>query len=52
MKSAKASILCLYQKEKPMTKIALTMALAAAVLMTAPLLVGSIPAEAQKLKMA
>ena len=35
-----------------MMKIALTTALAAAVLMPAPLLVGSIPAEAQNLKMA
>jgi hypothetical protein len=35
-----------------MTKIALTTALAAAVLMPAPLLVGSIPAEALNLKMA
>jgi hypothetical protein len=39
-------------KEEPMTKIALTTALAAAVLMPAPLLVGSSPAEAQNLKMA
>jgi hypothetical protein len=38
--------------EEPMMKIALTTALAAAVLMPAPLLVGSIPAEAQNLKMA
>jgi hypothetical protein len=35
-----------------MMKIALTTALAAAVLMPAPLLVGTIPAEAQNLKMA
>ena len=35
-----------------MMKIALTVAIAAAVLMPAPLLVGSIPAEAQNLKMA
>ena len=35
-----------------MMKIALTLATAAAVLMPAPLLVGSIPAEAQNLKMA
>ena len=35
-----------------MMKIALTVAMAAAVLMPAPLLVGSIPAEAQNLKMA
>jgi hypothetical protein len=35
-----------------MVKIALTVAMAAAVLMPAPLLVGSIPAEAQNLKMA
>ena len=35
-----------------MIKIALTTALAAAVLMPAPLLVGAIPAEAQNLKMA
>ena len=35
-----------------MTKTAFTVALAAAVLMPAPLLVGSIPAEAQNLKMA
>ena len=39
-------------KEEPMIKIALTTALAAAVLMPAPLLVGAIPAEAQNLKMA
>jgi hypothetical protein len=39
-------------KEEPMMKIALTTALAAAVLMPAPLLVGTIPAEAQNLKMA
>jgi hypothetical protein len=38
--------------EEPMMKIALTTALAAAVLMPAPLLVGTIPAEAQNLKMA
>jgi hypothetical protein len=38
-------------KEEPMMKIALTTALAAAVLMPAPL-VGSVPAEAQNLKMA
>jgi hypothetical protein len=45
--------ICLYQpKEEPMTKIALTTALAAAVLMPASLLVGRIPAEAQNLKMA
>ena len=35
-----------------MTKITLTVAMVAAVLMPAPLLVGSIPAEAQNLKMA
>ena len=35
-----------------MMKIALTAALAGAVLVPAPLLVGSIPAEAQNLKMA
>jgi hypothetical protein len=35
-----------------MMKIALTTALAAAVLVPAPLLVGSVPAEAQNLKMA
>jgi hypothetical protein len=35
-----------------MTKIALITALAAAMLMPVPLLVGSIPAEAQNLKMA
>jgi hypothetical protein len=35
-----------------MMKIALTTALAAAVLMPAPLFVGSVPAEAQNLKMA
>jgi hypothetical protein len=35
-----------------MTKIAFAVAIAAAVLMPAPLLVGAIPAEAQNLKMA
>jgi hypothetical protein len=41
-----------HTEEEPMMKIALTTALAAAVLMPAPLFVGSIPAEAQNLKMA
>jgi hypothetical protein len=35
-----------------MMKIAFAVAIAAAVLMSAPLLVGTIPAEAQNLKMA
>jgi hypothetical protein len=46
-------VVCLYEsKEELMMKIALTAALAAAVLLPGPLLVGSIPAEAQNLKMA
>jgi hypothetical protein len=48
--------LCVYtaQKERnnPMMKIAFAVAVAAAVLMSASLLVGTIPAEAQNLKMA
>jgi hypothetical protein len=47
------SLVCLDQpKEEPMMKIVLTTALAAAVLMPAPVLVGTIPAKAQNLKMA
>jgi hypothetical protein len=46
-------VVCLYEsKEDLMMKIALTAALATAVLMPAPLLVGSVPAEAQNVKMA
>jgi hypothetical protein len=46
-------VVFLYEsKEELMMKIALTAALAAAVLLPGPLLVGSIPAEAQNLKMA
>jgi hypothetical protein len=46
-------VVCLYEsKEELMMKIALTAALAAAVLLPGPLLVGSIPAKAQNLKMA
>src|SRR5262249_19192419 len=46
-------VVSLYEpKEELMMKTALTAALAAAVLMPAPLLVGSVPAEAQNLKMA
>jgi hypothetical protein len=49
-------LLCVYtaQKERnpPMMKITFAMAVAAAVLMPASVLVGTIPAEAQNLKMA
>jgi hypothetical protein len=46
-------VVCLYESnEDLMMKIALTAALATAVLMPAPLLVGSVPAEAQNVKMA
>jgi hypothetical protein len=46
-------VVCLYEsKEELMMKIALTAALAAAVLLPGPLLVGSVPAKAQNLQMA
>jgi hypothetical protein len=45
-------IVCLYGPNPHMMKITFAVAIAAAVLMPAPLLLGAIPAEAQNLKMA